>query len=85
MAMNKSEQETYNRALEIGKKYEKLYTDLHNKSENFKSYLRVRISILEENIKYFHTDNFADLSDYEKLITKEYQIYKEISNYLLDK
>lgn len=82
MAMNKSEQEIYNRALETGKKYEKLYTDLHNKSENFKSYLRVRISILEENIKYFHTDN---LSDYEKLITKEYQIYKEISNYLLDK
>lgn len=80
--MNKQEQEIYNRVLETGKKYEKLYTDLHNEFENFKSYLRVRISILEENIKYFHTDN---LSDYEKLMTKEYQICKEISNYLLDK
>lgn len=49
MAMNKQEQEFYNRAIETGKKYETLYANIHNQLEDFKSYLRVRITMLEIN------------------------------------
>lgn len=41
----------------------------------------------EEDLKKFQellVDENGEV-DFEKLITKEYQIYKEISNYLLDK
>ena len=79
MAMNKQEQEFYNRAIETGKKYEQLYTNLHNKFEDFKSYLRVRTNILSENLKFSEPEN---LNEYEKLATKEYQICKEMLNYL---
>ena len=40
--MNKQEQEIYNRVLETGKKYEKLYTDLYNKTQDLKTFLNIK-------------------------------------------
>ena len=40
--MNKQEQDIYNRVLETGKKYEKLYTDLYNKTQDLKTFLNIK-------------------------------------------
>lgn len=70
MAMNKSEQEIYNRALETGKKYEQMYSNIYNKLQDLKSYLRVRKLMLECN---------ANLTDEEEVVV---QVCEEILKYL---
>lgn len=70
MAMNKSEQEIYNRALETGKRYEKMYSNIYNKLQDLKSYLRVRKLMLECN---------ANLTDEEEVVV---QVCEEILKYL---
>jgi hypothetical protein len=70
MAMNKSEQEIYNRALETGKKYEKMYSEIHNKMQDLKSYLRVRKLMLECN---------ENLTDEEEVVV---EVCEEILKYL---
>lgn len=70
MAMNKSEQEIYNRALETGKRYEKMYSEAHNKMQDLKSYLRVRKLMLECN---------ENLTDEEEVVV---EFCEEILKYL---
>ena len=70
MAMNKSEQEIYNRALETGKKYEQMYSEIHNKMQDLKSYLRVRKLMLECN---------ENLTDDEEVVV---DVCEEILKYL---
>lgn len=70
MAMNKSEQEIYNRALETGKKYEQMYSEIHNKMQDLKSYLRVRKLMLECN---------ENLTDEEEVVV---EVCEEILKYL---
>lgn len=72
MAMNKSEQEIYNRALETGKKYEQMYSEEHNKLQDLKSYLRVRKLMLEVQHKF---NNFKE----EEVVV---QVCEEILKYL---
>ena len=68
--MNKSEQEIYNRALETGKKYEQMYSNIHNKLQDLKSYLRVRKLMLECN---------ENLTDEEEVVV---EFCEEILKYL---
>lgn len=70
MAMNKSEQEIYNRALETGKRYEQMYLNIHNKLLDLKSYLRVRKLMLECN---------ENLTDEEEVVV---EVFEEILKYL---
>lgn len=70
MAMNKSEQEIYNRALETGKRYEQMYSNIHNKLLDLKSYLRVRKLMLECN---------ENLTDEEEVVV---EVCEEILKYL---
>lgn len=70
MAMNKTEQATYNRALETGKKYEQMYRDLHNKLQDFMSYLSVRKTMLELN------------NDVSIVKSTEIEICKELLEYI---
>lgn len=70
MAMNKSEQEIYNRALETGKMYERMYSEEHNKLQDLKSYLRVRKLMLECN---------ENLTDEEEVVV---EVCEEILKYL---
>ena len=70
MAMNKSEQEIYNRALETGKRYEQMYSNIYNKLQDLKSYLRVRKLMLECN---------ANLTDEEEVAV---EVCEEILKYL---
>lgn len=68
--MNKSEQEIYNRALETGKRYEIMYSEIHNKMQDLKSYLRVRKLMLECN---------ENLTDEEEVVV---EVCEEILKYL---
>ena len=68
--MNKSEQECYNRALETGKRYEQMYSNIHNKLQDLKSYLRVRKLMLECN---------ENLTDEEEIVV---EFCEEILKYL---
>jgi hypothetical protein len=70
MAMNKSEQEFYNRALETGKMYERMYSEEYNKMQDLKSYLRVRKLMLECN---------ENLTDEEEVVV---EVCEEILKYL---
>lgn len=70
MAMNKSEQEIYNRALETGTKYERMYSNIHDKLQDLKSYLRVRKLMLECN---------ENLTDEEEVVV---EFCEEILKYL---
>ena len=70
MAMNKSEQEIYNRALKAGEKYEQMYSNIYNKLQDLKSYLRVRKIMLECN---------ANLTDEEEVVV---EVCEEILKYL---
>ncbi len=70
MTMNKSEQEIYNRALETGKRYEQMYSNIYNKLQDLKSYLRVRKLMLECN---------ENLTDEEEVVV---EVCEEILKYL---
>ena len=70
MTMNKSEQEIYNRALETGKRYEQMYSNIYNKLQDLKSYLRVRKLMLECN---------ENLTDEEEVVV---EFCEEILKYL---
>lgn len=74
MTMTKTEREIYDRALEVGTKFQKKFKELDEKLIKMKNYLTVRVEILDNRLNETTSD----------VLKAEYHFTKEILEYLTD-